>query len=122
MTVRVRGLGAAAFVPRGEAPAAPVDGVPDAAVLGAPALAAVRDGGVYVGLIPGAAPAADRGVRVVEQEVAPDGAPLAELVALVDAGALTLRVADTFDLADAPKAHTALTTPGTRGRVILTAA
>lgn len=41
-------------------------------------------------------------------------------MSLVDAGALTLRVADTFDLADAAKAHEALATPGTRGRVILT--
>lgn len=82
----VRSLGAAHFVPRGSAPAAAVDGVVDTAVLGAPALAFVRDGGAYIGLIPGAAPAAERGVRVVEQEVAADGAHLAQLVKLVDAG------------------------------------
>ncbi|MFJ8163126.1 NADP-dependent oxidoreductase [Streptomyces sp. NPDC096136] len=116
----VRALGATEFVPRGSAPAARVDGVLDAAVLGAPALAAVRDGGAYVGLIPGAAPAAERGVRVAVQEVAPDGARLARLAALVDEGALTLRVARTFDLADAQQAHEALSTPGTRGRVVLT--
>ncbi|MFF4329792.1 NADP-dependent oxidoreductase [Streptomyces sp. NPDC001591] len=116
----VRSLGATGFVPRGSAPAARFDGVLDTAVLGAPALDLVRDGGVYVGLIPGAAPAAERGVRVVEQEVAADGAHLARLVALVDEGALTLRVADTFDLDDAAKAHTALAAPGTRGRVVLT--
>ncbi|KIF01739.1 NADPH:quinone reductase, partial [Streptomyces sp. RSD-27] len=46
----VRSLGATEFVPRGSAPAAQVDGVLDAAVLGAPALASVRDGGAYVGL------------------------------------------------------------------------
>lgn len=117
----VRSLGAAAFVPRGEAPAGPVDGVLDTAVLGDPALAFVRDGGVYVGLIPGAAPAPERGIRVAEQEVAADGEHLARLVSLVDAGALTLRVADTFPLADAPKAHAHLATPGTRGRIVLTA-
>lgn len=117
----VRSLGAAAFVPRGEAPAGPVDGVLDAAVLGGPALGFVRDGGVYVGLIPGAAPAAERGIRVEEQEVAADGEHLARLVALVDAGELALRVADAFPLADAPKAHALLATPGTRGRIILTA-
>ncbi|MEW1634548.1 NADP-dependent oxidoreductase [Streptomyces sp. NPDC093801] len=116
----VRSLGATEFVPRGSAPAAQVDGVLDAAVLGAPALASVRDGGAYVGLIPGAAPAAERGVRVEVQEVAPDGAHLARLAALVDEGALALRVARTFDLADAQKAHEALATPGTRGRVVLT--
>ncbi|MER7341527.1 NADP-dependent oxidoreductase [Streptomyces sp. NPDC000075] len=116
----VRSLGAKEFLPRGSAPAEPVDGVLDAAVLGAAALGFVRDGGAYVGLIPGAAPAAERGVRVVEQEVAADGAELARLVGLVDAGALTLRVARNFDLADAAAAHEALATPGTRGRVVLT--
>lgn len=117
----VRALGAAAFVPRGSAPAGAVDGVVDTAVLGEPALAFVRDGGAYVGLIPGAAPAAERGVRVVEQEVAPDGEHLGRLVSLVDAGELTLRVARTFPLAEAAKAHAHLADPGTRGRIVLTA-
>ncbi|WP_329390722.1 NADP-dependent oxidoreductase [Streptomyces sp. NBC_01351] len=117
----LRSLGATGFVPRGGAPAEPVDGVLDAAVLGESALGFVRDGGVYVGVIPGAAPAAERGVRVVEQEVAADGEHLARLVSLVDSGALALRVADAFDLADAAKAHAHLATPGTRGRIILTA-
>lgn len=117
----VRSLGATAFVPRGSAPAEPVDGVLDAAVLGEEALAFVRDGGVYVGLRPHAGPAAERGIRVVEQEVAADGAHLAELVGLVDAGALTLRVSETIALADAAKAHARLAEPGTRGRLILTA-
>ncbi|MET9692849.1 NADP-dependent oxidoreductase [Streptomyces sp. NPDC006514] len=117
----VRSLGATGFVPRGEVPAGPVDGVLDAAVLGGVALGSVRDGGVYVGLIPNHAPAAERGVRVVEQEVAADGAHLARLVALVDAGALTLRVADTFPLGEAAKAHAHLGTSGVRGRIILTA-
>lgn len=116
----VRSLGAADFVQRGEAPAGPVDGVLDTAVLGGSALSFVRDGGVYVGLIPGAAPAAERGIRVEEQEVAPDGAHLARLVSLVDAGALTLRVAETFPLAEAAKAHALLATPGVRGRIVLT--
>ncbi|MEV7521523.1 NADP-dependent oxidoreductase [Streptomyces sp. NPDC091371] len=120
----LRSLGAAAFVPRGGAgPAEPVDGVLDAAVLGESALGFVRDGGVYVGLIPGAAPApaAERGVRVVEQEVAADGEHLARLVSLVDAGGLALRAGEAFDLADAAEAHDRLATPGVRGRIILTA-
>ncbi len=116
----VRSLGAAAFVPRGGAPAGPVDGVLDAAVLGGAALAHVRDGGVYVGLIPNHAPAAERGVRVEEQEVAADGELLARLVSLVEAGELTLRVSDVFPLAEAAKAHERLATPGVRGRIILT--
>ncbi|MFJ4779915.1 NADP-dependent oxidoreductase [Streptomyces sp. NPDC088762] len=117
----VRSLGAAAFVPRGQAPAEPVDGVLDAAVLGEAALAFVRDGGAYVGLIPGHAPAAERGIRVQEQEVAPDGELLARLVSLVDAGTLTLRVSETFPLTDAAKAHDRLDAPGVRGRIVLTA-
>ncbi len=117
----VRSLGAAAFVPRGGAPAGPVDGVLDAAVVGGDALALVRDGGVYVGLIPNHAPAAERGIRVEEQEVAADGELLARLVALVEEGALTLRVAEVFPLAEAAKAHERLATPGVRGRIILTA-
>ncbi|WKV76218.1 NADP-dependent oxidoreductase [Streptomyces sp. PCS3-D2] len=116
----VRSLGAAAFVPRGSAPAGPVDGVLDAAVLGGAALALVRDGGVYVGLIPHHAPAAERGIRVEEQEVAADGELLARLVSLVEEGALTLRVAEVFPLAEAAKAHDLLATPGVRGRIVLT--
>ncbi|MFE2325801.1 NADP-dependent oxidoreductase [Streptomyces sp. NPDC059385] len=116
----LRSLGATGFVRRGEAPAEQVDGVLDTAVLGEQALGFVRDGGVYVGVIPHAAPAAERGVRVVEQEVAADGEHLARLVALVDEGALALRVAEVFELADAAKAHERLAAPGVRGRIILT--
>ncbi|MFD8146289.1 NADP-dependent oxidoreductase [Streptomyces sp. NPDC059708] len=116
----VRSLGAKEFVPRGALPGAPVDGVLDAAVLGAAALGFVRDGGSYVGLIPGAAPAPERGVRVVEQEVAADGAELARLVGLVDSGELTLRVGRRFGLGEAAEAHEALAAPGVRGRVVLT--
>ncbi|MER7467130.1 NADP-dependent oxidoreductase [Streptomyces sp. NPDC097981] len=116
----VRSLGATAFVPRGSAPAEPVDGVLDAAVMGGAALGFIRDGGVYVGLRPHDEPTAERGIRVVVQEVAADGAHLAELVGLVDEGALTLRVSETIPLADAGKAHTRLAEAGTRGRLVLT--
>ncbi|MFD8415888.1 NADP-dependent oxidoreductase [Streptomyces sp. NPDC059650] len=116
----VRSLGATVFVPRGGAPVGPVDGVVDAAVLGAEVLGFVRDGGVYVGLRPHGGPAAERGVTVVEQEVAPDGAHLAELSGLVGEGALTLRVAREIPLADAVEAHVQLAESGTRGRLVLT--
>ena len=46
------------FVPEG------VDGVLDAAALGAPALAAVRDGGIFVSVSPGVVPAPERDVVV----------------------------------------------------------
>ncbi|MFJ8150432.1 NADP-dependent oxidoreductase [Streptomyces sp. NPDC096048] len=96
-----------------------VDAVLDAAVLGDSALEWARDGGAYVGVIPGAAPAAVRGVRVGSVEVRADGARLAELAGLVDEGALTLRVAGTYALDEAVKAHTRLAEGGLRGRLVL---
>ena len=80
----------------------------DAAVLGEAALEWVRDGGVYVGVRPGAAPAAVRGVRTTFVGVTADGARLAEPAGLVDGGALTLRVADTYALEESAKAHARL--------------
>ncbi|WP_327354241.1 zinc-binding dehydrogenase [Streptomyces sp. NBC_01304] len=116
----VRGLGADHFLPRGTVPGGQdVDGVLDAALLGADALAFVRDGGAYVGVRPGAHPEGVRGIRTDAVEVGPDGARLAELAELVDKGVLTLRVAETFPLAEVVGAHTRLAEGGLRGRVVL---
>jgi NADPH:quinone reductase-like Zn-dependent oxidoreductase len=52
-------------------------------------------------------------------EVSPDGARLAELAALVDEGVLTLRVAETYALDEAAKAHARLAEGGLRGRLVL---
>jgi NADPH:quinone reductase-like Zn-dependent oxidoreductase len=87
----VRSLGASELV-TGAVGAGSVDAVLDAAVLGEAALEWVRDGGGYAGVIPGAHPASVRGVRVGAMEVRADGARLAELVRLVDEGALTLQI------------------------------
>ncbi|MHC0430404.1 NADP-dependent oxidoreductase [Streptomyces sp. O3] len=116
----VRSLGARHFVPRSRtsAPEA-VDGVLDAAVLGEPALGFVRDGGAYVGVIPGAQPDAVRGIRVGFVDVRPDGARLAGLVRLAGEGALTPRVAETLPLDEAAKAHARLAEGGVRGRIVL---
>jgi NADPH:quinone reductase-like Zn-dependent oxidoreductase len=38
----------------------------------------------------------------------------------VEAGQVTLRVADTYDAADAPQAHRRLEAGGTRGRLVIT--
>ncbi|WP_406172529.1 NADP-dependent oxidoreductase [Streptomyces sp. NBC_00996] len=114
----VRSLGAAQFVSGAVAPGS-VDGVLDAAILGAAALEWVRDGGAFVGVIPGAHPASVRGVRTGSVEVAADGARLAELAALVDQGVLTLRVAETYALDEAAKAHARLAEGGLRGRLVL---
>ncbi|MFF3460840.1 NADP-dependent oxidoreductase [Streptomyces sp. NPDC002619] len=113
----VRSLGADRFVAEGEA--AGFDAVLDAAVLGEPALAWVRDGGAYVGVIPQAHPASERGVRTTSVAVAADGARLADLVRLVDSGVLTLRVAETYPLEEAAKAHARLAEGGVRGRLVL---
>ncbi|WP_328670747.1 NADP-dependent oxidoreductase [Streptomyces sp. NBC_00328] len=114
----VRSLGADRFVSGGVAPRS-VDAVLDAAILGADALDWVRDGGAFMGVIPGAHPASVRGVRTSAVEVAADGARLAELVALVDEGALTTRVAGTYALDEAVKAHARLAEGGLRGRLVL---
>ncbi|MFF9817175.1 NADP-dependent oxidoreductase [Streptomyces sp. NPDC014006] len=112
----VRSLGAA-HVTSVEAGA--FDAVLDAAVLGETALAWVRDGGAYTGVIPQAQPASVRGVRTAAVEVSADGARLAELVRLVDERVLTPRVAETFALDDAAKAHARLAEGGVRGRLVL---
>ncbi|GGZ26542.1 NADPH:quinone reductase [Streptomyces olivaceoviridis] len=120
----VRSLGAAHFTAGraegvdGVEPGS-VDAVLDAAVLGEPALEWVRDGGAYIGVRPGAYPASVRGVRTGAVAVTADGVRLAELVRLVDEGVLTLRVAGTFALEDAVKAHARLAEGGVRGRVVL---
>ncbi|MFE0524322.1 NADP-dependent oxidoreductase [Streptomyces sp. NPDC058954] len=114
----VRSLGAAHFT-SGPVGAGTVDAVLDAAVLGEAALEWIRDGGAYVGVRPGGEPASVRGVRTTSVAVRPDGARLAGLAALVDQGVLTLRVAETFSLEDAPKAHARLAEGGVRGRLVL---
>jgi NADPH:quinone reductase-like Zn-dependent oxidoreductase len=114
----VRSLGAGRLV-TGGADAGSFDAVLDAAVLGETALEWVRDGGAYMGVIPHAQPGPVRGVETAAIQVGADGARLAELVGLVDEGALTLRLAATFSLADAAKAHAWLAEGGVRGRVVL---
>jgi NADPH2:quinone reductase len=108
----------ATFVHRDE-PIPAVDALLDTASVGAPALAAVHDGGTYVGVIRPAAPAPERGIRIDTVSVRSDGEMLRALVALVDDDRLTLRVADTFPFEDAAAAHTLLSERGVRGRPVL---
>jgi NADPH:quinone reductase-like Zn-dependent oxidoreductase len=114
----VRELGAGRFVSGSVEPRS-FDAVLDAAVLGESALEWVRDGGAYVGVIPQAQSASVRGVRTAAVEVRADGARLAELVRLVDDGVLTTRVAETYPLEEAAKAHARLAEGGVRGRLVL---
>lgn len=122
----VSGLGAAAFVPRSADLASVVrDLVPggvdaafDAAVLGYPALDAVRAGGSFVAFV-GSGPVPLRGIQVTPINIHADGVVLTALSALAASGKLTLRVAGTYRLEDASRAHERLQTGGVRGRLVL---
>jgi hypothetical protein len=72
----VRGLGADFTT----AAAPGWDAVADGAVLQEQGVALVRDGGLFVGVQPGAAPAEERGVTVRVVVTQPDGARLAQLL------------------------------------------
>jgi NADPH:quinone reductase-like Zn-dependent oxidoreductase len=118
----VRELGASVWVPRSAPPAESVrqavpggvDGVLDAAVLGLPALDALRGGGAFASVIAGAMPPALRGTRVANVWVRADGARLARLIP-----AVTPRVAGTLPLAEVAEAHRRLEKGGLRGRLVL---
>ncbi|GAB2913184.1 alcohol dehydrogenase catalytic domain-containing protein [Streptomyces mayteni] len=102
-----------------ELPGPTFDAVLDAAVLHAAALAAVRDGGTFVG-VPAAAPAtAERDIEVHIESVLPDGARLAHLLALAASGILELRVAGRVPLAEAATAYDKVAGGGQRGRWLL---
>ncbi|MBO1330464.1 NADP-dependent oxidoreductase [Streptomyces sp. VRA16 Mangrove soil] len=112
--------GADHFLPRDEPlPAGAFDGVIDTALLGVTALAAVSDGGAYIGVWPGQEPAPERGIRVDALDVRADGAQLGELSQLADQGVLLARVSETFPLADAAAAHARLAEGGLRGRLVI---
>lgn len=103
-----------------ELPAEPeFDAVLDAAQLVDAALAAVRDGGQYVGVIPADVPAGVRGIRATAVKVHHDGARLARLLVLASDGSLAVRIAGTLSLADAAEAHRLLAKGGVRGRYVL---
>lgn len=101
------------FVPEG------VDGVLDAAALGEPALAAVRDGGIFVSVRVDVLPQPRRGVVVRHTSASPEVARLAYLSALAEVGLLTPRVGRIYPLAEAAEAHAQLTRGGLRGRIVL---
>jgi len=98
-----------------------VDGALDAASLGDRIIGAVRDGGSYVTTDPRPEfmPAAGRGVRRRVVLAAGDGARLSTLADHAAGGRLTLRVAETYPLTEARRAHERLAAGGLRGKVIL---
>jgi NADPH:quinone reductase-like Zn-dependent oxidoreductase len=123
----LRGRGATWFVSRDEdlseavrryVPAG-VDGVLDAAGLGEPALAAVRDGGIFVSLRVDVLPEPQRGVAVRHTTAGPEATRLSYLSALAEVGLLTPRVAQIYPLSEAAEAHARLARGGLRGRIVL---
>ena len=123
------GLGGRACVPRDagwvlamrEAAGGGVDGLLDAAVLGTPALAAVRDGGALAA-VRRVEYADERGVTVYHVGVRAyltKGRALAEIARLVEEGRLTPRVAAVVAPADVGAAHERLARGGLRGRQVV---
>ncbi|MCZ7459558.1 NADP-dependent oxidoreductase [Streptomyces sp. WMMC940] len=125
-------LGADLVVTRGANPAETVaayrravpdgaDGLIDAAVLGEPALSAVRDGGGLVKCRPYDAPAT-RGIQVHQAFVVDHpgrAAALQELAALAERGVLTPRTAEVLPPSEVARAHRLLEEGGVRGRLIV---
>jgi NADPH:quinone reductase-like Zn-dependent oxidoreductase len=125
----VRSLGADIVVRRGDDVAtrfrehfpAGVDGLADGAVLNELAIPAVRDGGAFTS-VRGFKGEPQRGIEFTATFVRTyDGEfeKLDRLRQLVEAGALTLRVADTFAPERAGEAHRRLEAGGTRGRLVI---
>lgn len=96
------------------------DVVLDAAAIGEPALAAVRDGGRYISLKPGRAPAPVRGIHVEVVLNQPDGTALAGLIDLAARGEVPVRIAGIRPLDQAATAYAEATAaPGSDGRWLL---
>jgi NADPH2:quinone reductase len=124
----VRGFGAAEFVPRSADSLADavralvpggVDAVFDAAVLGFPAMDAVRRRGVYVNFAP-VHLLTVRGIEELPVHIHADGPALSALSRLASRGLLTTRVAGTYPFEQAAVAFERLTKGGLRGRLVLT--
>jgi len=119
----VRELGAQGFVPRGaDLPTAVralvpggVDGVVDAAPVGAAAHEVLRNRGAFAHLAATPAPAPLRGARVHTVLITADGARWRELVGLVEAGVIGTRVAGGWcSSPDGPGLSPAAAAPGRR--------
>lgn len=125
----VRSLGADIIVERGNDVAAHiraqfpdgVHGLADGAVLNERAVAAVRDGGAFTS-VRGFQGTAERGITFTTTFVRSyDGEfeKLDQLRQQVEAGILTLRVANVFAPEQAAQAHQRLEAGGTRGRLVI---
>lgn len=95
------------------------DAVADPAGLQEQAVALVRDGGRFIGVLPAFQPASERGVGIEVVSVAPDGAQLAGLLDRTASGELPARVAEVLPLDRYADAHAAVGKGGVRGRYVL---
>jgi NADPH:quinone reductase-like Zn-dependent oxidoreductase len=111
----VRGLGAE-FVTQAEPG---WDAVADAAALQDRGLALVRDGGLFIGVQPGAEPAAERGIAVEVVSIYADGARLAGLLARSATGELPPRVHAVAPMDEVADVHRIVAKGGVRGRYVL---
>lgn len=96
------------------------DAVADAAGLQATAIDAVVDGGAFVGVLPIAPVAAQRGIEPTDVFVQADGVRLAELLRRGHAGDLAVRVAEEVPFSEFARAYALVGQGGLRGRVVLT--
>lgn len=122
-------LGAEAVVARGDDAAqrirdvvpGGVDGLVDAAAIGAPILPAIRDGG-SLAAVRAFEGETERGITIHQvrvAEYAQNQGALDRLGQLVAQGKLTLRVAETFPPERAGEAHKRLEAGGVRGRLVV---
>ena len=95
------------------------DAVADGAALQEHGLALVRDGGRFVGVQPGAAPAEERDISVDVVVTEPDGARLAQLLDATASGHLPARVHAVVPLDRVADAHRAVAKGGVRGKIVL---
>ncbi|TXK39829.1 NADP-dependent oxidoreductase [Nonomuraea sp. C10] len=96
------------------------DAVADGAAMQEQGMPLVRDGGLFVGVQPGAAPAEVRGITVRVVVARPDGARLAQLLEATADGRLPVRVHAVVPLDEVASAHRAVAKGGVRGRYVLT--
>ncbi|WP_346165085.1 zinc-binding dehydrogenase [Streptomyces javensis] len=97
-----------------------VDRAFDAALVGAPLLGAVRDGGGFLSAVEAVAPAPERGITVTGVHAKPNTTQLTDLVRRVAAGELTTRIADVLPIEHGAEAHRRLEAGGLRGKLVLT--
>ena len=96
------------------------DAVLDAAALHEPAVAAVRDGGRYVGFKPNQPQTSERGITVKTVQVLPDGKALGALLPLAAAGVVPVRIAGRAPLVEAATVYQrGSSESGSRGRWLL---